>query len=70
MTINTGTNCIIGTIINSLITSDMVLLNCTFANPSYITSNIQWQTNNGSFTLSGNCSAATSANITLGLKGN
>ena len=70
MAISVGTNQVIGTIMDSLITSNMVLLNCTFANPSYITSDIQWETNNGSITLSGTCTAATSADITLGLKGN
>lgn len=70
MTINVGINQIIGTITNSLITSNMVLLNCTFANPSYITSDIQWETNNGYITLLGTCIAETSADIILGLKGN
>lgn len=55
---------------NSNITADTVVLECTFANPSYITSNVSWTSYNGYITFSGTCSAATSANVVLGRKGN
>ena len=55
---------------NSDITTDTVLLNITFTNPSYITSNISWTSYAGYITFTGTCTAQTSANVTLGRKGN
>ena len=58
------------TISNAKITADYVLLECTFANPSYITTDLTWTSTSGSFKLNGTCTTATTANITLGKKGN
>lgn len=55
---------------NAKITEDYVLLECTFANPTYITTELTWTTSAGHFTLNGTCVAATTANVTLGKKGN
>lgn len=53
------------------ITSDYVLLRCDIAEPRYIKEEPTWSTNTaGQFTLNGKCTVATTANITLGKKGN
>lgn len=65
-----ATKQVICTISDSKITDDHVVLDCTFANPANITSDIDWNTSNGSVTLSGICSANTTVAITLGLAGN
>lgn len=53
---------------DSNITSDMVVLNCTFSNPKAITGNITWSTNATApqLTLSGTISGSTAATIVLG----
>ena len=55
---------------NSSITTDTVVLECTFAVPANITSNVSWQSYDGYITFTGTCTAATTANVTLGTKGN
>ena len=55
---------------NAKITADYVLLECTFANPVNITKKLTWTTSAGHFILNGTCTSATTANITLGKKGN
>lgn len=55
---------------DSDITADTVVLACTFANPSYITSGVRWTSYDGYITFSGTCTAVTSANVLLGRKGN
>ena len=55
---------------NSAITTDTVVLECTFANSAAITSDITWTSAAGYITFSGTCTAATTANVTLGLAGN
>jgi hypothetical protein len=55
---------------NSDITTDTVVLNITFNNPSYITSGISWRSYAGYVTFTGTCTAVTSANVILGRKGN
>ena len=52
------------------ITTDTIVLECTFANPSYITSNITWTSYEGYISFSGTCITATTANVTLGKKNN
>ncbi|MBP5445345.1 MAG: hypothetical protein J6Y28_04150 [Acholeplasmatales bacterium] len=59
-----------GTATDPNITTDTVVLDCTFAAPANITSNITWTSYAGSITFVGSCSAATTANVTLGRKGN
>lgn len=55
---------------SSDITTDTVVLNITFTSPSYITSNISWHSYAGYITFTGTCTAVTTANVTLGRKGN
>ena len=55
---------------NSLIDSNTVVLECTFANPAVIQSNISWSSTTGYITFTGTASAATTANVVLGTKGN
>ena len=52
------------------ITSDYVVLECTFDNPEYIKSDIEWETSAGTLELSGTCSASTIAHIVLGKNSN
>lgn len=68
--VSVATSATIMTITDSRITANTVVLECTFANPSYITSNVTWTSSAGSITFSGTCTAATTANVTLGQKGN
>jgi hypothetical protein len=58
------------TVSNANISADHVVVECTFANPSAITTDVTWTTANGSLTLNGTCVSATTANITLSKKGN
>lgn len=58
------------TVSNANISADHVVVECTFANPSAITTDVTWTTANGSLTLNGTCASATTANITLSKKGN
>ena len=55
---------------NSNITTNTVVLACSFAAAVNITSDISWQSYAGYVTFTGSCSAATTANVTLGIKGN
>lgn len=59
----------IATVSNASITSDYVLAECVFANPSSITTDVTWTTSSGSLVLNGTCTAATTANIVLVLRG-
>ena len=52
------------------ITADHILTECVFANPSAITTDVTWTTANGSLTLNGTCTSATTATITLVKKDN
>ena len=55
---------------NSAITTDTVVLECYFADPSKVTSVVSWQSNTGYVTFTGTCTAGTTANVVLGNKGN
>lgn len=55
---------------DSNITADHVVAECTFANPSAITTDVTWTTASGSVTLNGTCASATTANLVLVKKGN
>lgn len=48
------------------ITSDMVVLNIVWGNPSAVGSNITWTTSNGRIDLSGTLIDTTTASLTLG----
>ena len=52
------------------ITTDTVVLNITFNNPSVITSDISWTSYAGYILFTGTCTTVTSANVVLGRKGN
>ena len=52
------------------ITSDHVVVECVFANPSAITSDVTCTTGTGTLTLNGTCASATTATITLVKKDN
>ena len=52
------------------ITANHILTECVFANPSAITTDVTWTTANGSLTLNGTCTSATTATITLVKKDN
>ena len=54
------------TINNSKITADMVVLDCSFGNPSAITSDIEWATSAGQLRIVGSMDGTTTATITLG----
>lgn len=66
-TVNTGD---IATVSNAAISSNHVVANISFANPSYITTDVTWATSTGELLLSGTCTNATTANILLVLKDN
>lgn len=68
--VSAATSAQIMRIADSRITADTVVLECTFANPANITSDVTWTSSAGSITFSGTCTAATTANVTLGIKGN
>lgn len=55
---------------DSKISTDTVVLECTFANPNNIESDITWTSYDGYIAFTGTCAQATSANVTLGTKGN
>ena len=59
-----------GTATDPNITTDTVVLNCTFAAPTNITSNVTWTSYAGYITFGGSCSASTTADVILGRKGN
>lgn len=68
--VSAATSATIMTITDSRITADTVVLECTFANPANITSDVSWTSSAGAIVFSGTCTAATTANVTLGIKGN
>lgn len=55
---------------NSAITANHVVAECVFANPSAITTDVTWTTANGSVTLNGTCTTATTVNLVLVKKDN
>ena len=65
-TVNTATNAEIMRITDSRINTNSIILECTFADPSYITSNITWTSYDGYIAFTGTCVAATTANVTIG----
>ncbi len=52
------------------ISADHVVAECVFANPAAITTDVSWTTANGSVTLNGTCTSATTVNLVLVRKGN
>jgi len=66
--VNTATNAEIFRITNSKINTDTVVLECTFENPSYITSDVTWTSYEGYIAFTGTCTTATTANVTMAYK--
>lgn len=56
---------VIAIVSNASITDVHIVAQCSFANPNYITSDVQWTTTTGQVTLNGTCSSATTVNIIL-----
>ena len=74
-TVSTGTNAVIIRIpssgYDSKISSNTVVLDCVFNNPSAVVGNLSWTSyDDGHISISGTCTSATTANVTLGTKGN
>ena len=69
-TVNAASNAEMFRITNASITTDTVVLECTFAAPANITSNVSWTSYSGYIAFTGTCTAGTTANVTLGKKGN
>lgn len=55
---------------NSTISADTVVLECTYADPENVLSHVSWTSYEGYVTFTGTCLTATTANVTLGTKGN
>lgn len=55
---------------NPNITTDTIVLSCIFADPTKITSDVNWQSYSGYVTFTGTCTSATTAEVILGQKGN
>lgn len=66
--VNTATNAEIFRITDSKINTDTVVLECTFADPSYITSDVTWTSYEGYIAFTGTCTTATTANVTMAYK--
>ena len=73
-TVSTATNAQIMRIpasgTNDKITTDTVVLDCVFASPANVTSDVTWQSYSGYVSFTGTCKSATTANVILGTKGN
>lgn len=52
------------------ITEDTVVLQCDFSDPQNITTDITWVSDEGYISFTGTCTAATTADVVLGKKGN
>lgn len=65
--VSTGTSVELFRITDDEITTNTIVLECTFASPLSITDNITWESFAGYISFSGSCSAATTANVTLAL---
>ena len=58
------------TISDNNITTNSVVLECTFADPVLITSDITWTSSAGRIVFTGTCTAATTANVVIANKVN
>lgn len=67
-TVNTATNAEIFRITDPRINTDTVVLECTFANPEYITGKTSWISYEGYIAFTGTCTTATTANVTMAYK--
>lgn len=68
--VNVATAAEIMRITDASITANTVVLGCVFSDPSYITSDVTWTSYAGYIAFTGTCTTATTADVTLGIKGN
>lgn len=66
--VSVANNAEIMRISNNLITTDTVLIGCTFANGADISSDVTWTSYDGYISFVGTCTSAMTANVTLGTK--
>ena len=69
-TVGAANNAEIFRITDDAISTDTVVLGCVFADPAYITSDVSWESFVGYIIFTGTCTAVTTADVTLGRKGN
>lgn len=69
-TTSVASNAEILRITDSAITTNTIVLECTFANPSAISGDVSWTSYNGYISFIGTCTSATTANVTLADKTN
>lgn len=69
-TTSVASNAEILRITDSAITTNTIVLECTFANPSAISGDVSWTSYNGYISFTGTCTSATTANVTLADKTN
>lgn len=69
-TTSVASNAEILRITDSSITTETIVLECTFANPSAISGDVTWTSYNGYIAFTGTCTSATTANVTLADKTN
>lgn len=69
-TVSVASNAEILRITDSAITTNTIVLECTFANPSAINGEVSWTSYNGYIAFTGTCTSATTANVTLADKTN
>lgn len=65
-TVNTASNAEIFRITDGAITTQTVVVECTFASPSSITSDVTWTSYDGYIAFYGTCTSATTADVALG----
>ncbi len=65
-TVNVASNAEMFRITDASITTQTVVVEVTFANPSYVTSDVTWTSYDGYIAFNGTCTTATTANVTLG----
>ncbi len=68
--VSVANNAEIFRITDSAITTDTICINITFADPSYITSDISWTSYAGYIAFTGTCIAATTADVIIAKKQN
>lgn len=64
-TVSVATNAEILRIVDASINANTVVLECTFADPSYISGTVSWTSYEGYISFVGTCTTATTANVTL-----
>ena len=65
-TVNVASNSEIMRITDSRINTNSIVLECTFADPSYISDDVTWTSYAGYMAFTGTCKIATTANVTIG----